>query len=100
MSLLNHCELQAFRKYVHLQSVFPEQGLWLQLMSWLCWHGMGVQVDILWEEIAEDMGWTIVDCLNHKVVLKKDVKSIKETLLSQVRRLRAVGWHLYNNNQR
>jgi hypothetical protein len=60
----------------------------------------GVQIDTPWEEIAEDMSWTIEDCLNHKVILKKDVKSIKETLLSHVRRLRAAGWHLYNNNQR
>eukprot|EP00884_Botryococcus_braunii_P015285 jgi/Botrbrau1/243/Bobra.0022s0218.1 len=60
----------------------------------------GPQLEITWEEIAEDLGWTVDDCLNQKVVLKKDAKLTKEILLTHVRRLRAVGWHLHTCIQR
>jgi hypothetical protein len=60
----------------------------------------GFQLEVTWDEVAEELGWSVDDCLNQKVILKKDLKASKEILLVHVRRLRAVGWHLHTETQR
>ncbi|KAL4519310.1 hypothetical protein Ndes2526A_g00403 [Nannochloris sp. 'desiccata'] len=51
----------------------------------------------LWEAAAAEMGWTPADCLQHKISFAKrcDEKKKVETLAAHLKRLRAVGWHLY-----
>ena len=60
------------------------------------------QPDESWEHISEGLGWSIADCLGHKLSFKKreDAKVIKDTLLTYVRRLRAAGWHLQTLKER
>jgi kinesin family protein C1 len=43
------------------------------------------------------MGWSVADCLQHKISFAKrcDEKKKVETLAAHLKRLRAVGWHLY-----
>jgi kinesin family protein C1 len=43
------------------------------------------------------MGWSPADCLQHKISFAKrcDEKKKVETLAAHLKRLRAVGWHLY-----
>lgn len=49
-----------------------------------------------WELVAEQTGWTIADCLSHKLSFKKrDDPKIKLAAMTQhIRRLRAAGRHL------
>lgn len=56
----------------------------------------------LWESTRESMGWSEVDCLNHKLSLPKrgDPGKKVETLGQHVKRLRALGWYLYGEQDR
>ena len=56
----------------------------------------------LWESTRESMGWSEVDCLNHKLSLPKrgDPGKKVETLGQHVKRLRALGWYLYREQER
>ncbi|PRW33188.1 kinesin-3 isoform X2 [Chlorella sorokiniana] len=58
--------------------------------------------DNIWEAVAEETGWTLTDCLSHKVAFAKraDAKSKVEALAQHVKRLRAAGWHLYDARER
>lgn len=58
--------------------------------------------DNIWEQIAEEMGWTPVDCLSHKVTFPKraDAKAKVEPLVLHVKRLRAAGWYLHDQKER
>ena len=53
----------------------------------------------MWEAAAEEMGWSPADCLQHRISFAKrcDDKKKVETLAAHLKRLRAVGWHLYEN---
>lgn len=56
--------------------------------------------ELSWDQIAAAVGWSPAECLDHKLVFKKkeDAKQLKETLLQYVRRLRALGRHLLDEN--
>lgn len=58
--------------------------------------------DGTWEAVAADMGWTLADCLGHKLAFAKraDAKAKVEVLAAHVKRLRAAGWHLLDARDR
>lgn len=49
-----------------------------------------------WDAVAAEMGWTLEQCLAHKLAFKKkdDPKVKAEAMAAQMRRLRAAGRHL------
>ena len=51
-----------------------------------------------WQAIATETGWNAADCLSHKLSFPKkaDPKAKMDVLGEHVKRLRAVGWHLYD----
>ena len=55
-----------------------------------------MQGDEAWEHISEAEGWTMQDCLGHRLSFKKkdDAKVIKEAMQQHIKRLRSLGWHL------
>ncbi len=55
-----------------------------------------------WEAVAAEMGWTLADCLGHKLAFAKraDAKAKVEVLATHVKRLRAAGWHLLDARDR
>lgn len=52
--------------------------------------------------MAEELGWTITDCLNHKLSFKKkeDPKAKHEAMGQHIKRLRAAGWYLSHSIER
>ncbi|GAB4823683.1 hypothetical protein N2152v2_010729 [Parachlorella kessleri] len=58
--------------------------------------------DNTWEQVAEETGWTVTDCLAHKITFQKraDAKAKVEPLVQHVKRLRAAGWYLHNQKER
>lgn len=58
--------------------------------------------DAVWEQIAEETGWSVTDCLAHKVTFAKraDAKAKVEPLVAHVKRLRAAGWYLHDQKER
>ena len=54
-----------------------------------------------WEAVAQEMGWTLLDCLQHKITFAKraDAKTKVDTLASHVKHLRLAGWALYSELQ-
>lgn len=56
----------------------------------------------LWEQVAEETGWGLADCLSHKITFAKraDAKAKVEPLVLHVKRLRAAGWHLLDQRER
>lgn len=58
--------------------------------------------DNAWEAVAAETGWTLADCLGHKVAFAKraDAKGKVEVLATHVKRLRAAGWHLLDARDR
>ena len=55
-----------------------------------------------WEQISEELGWSVTDCLNHKLSFKKkdDPKAKHEAMGQHIKRLRAAGWHLLHVMER
>lgn len=55
-----------------------------------------------WESISQELGWTVTDCLNHKLSFKKkdDPKAKHEAMGQHIKRLRAAGWHLLHVMER
>ena len=55
-----------------------------------------------WEHISEQLGWSVADCLNHKLSFKKkeDPKAKHEAMGQHIKRLRAAGWHLLHVMER
>ncbi|KAK9808744.1 hypothetical protein WJX72_002933 [[Myrmecia] bisecta] len=60
------------------------------------------QVEDTWEAISEETGWTLKECLNHKLLFKKrDADKAKNQVMGQhLRRLRAAGRHLLTEKER
>jgi hypothetical protein len=58
--------------------------------------------DNIWEQVAEETGWTVADCLSHKLSFPKraDAKAKVEPLVQHVKRLRAAGWYLHDQKER
>lgn len=58
--------------------------------------------DICWEQIADETGWSVSDCLSHKLTFTKrsDAKAKVEPLVQHVKRLRAAGWWLLDQSER
>jgi hypothetical protein len=54
--------------------------------------------DSIWDAVAEETGWTLADCLNHRLAFARraDAKAKVEALAQHVKRLRAAGWHLHD----
>lgn len=54
-----------------------------------------------WENISQEMSWTPVDCLSHKLSLPKNTAPVKkvDTLGVHVKRLRAAGWYLLQSKE-
>lgn len=52
--------------------------------------------------MAEELGWTVKDCLNHKLSFKKkdNPKDKHEAMGQHIKRLRAAGWHLLHSVER
>lgn len=63
---------------------------------------MSLQNEDSWEHISEQLGWSVADCLNHKLSFKKkdDPKSKHEAMGQHIKRLRAAGWHLLHVMER
>ena len=61
-----------------------------------------VQNEESWEQISQELGWTVADCLNHKLSFKKkeDPKAKHEAMGQHIKRLRAAGWHLLHIMER
>ena len=61
-----------------------------------------VQNEDSWEHISEQLGWSVADCLNHKLSFKKkeDPKAKHEAMGQHIKRLRAAGWHLLHVMER
>ena len=55
-----------------------------------------------WEHISQQLGWSVADCLNHKLSFKKkeDPKAKHEAMGQHIKRLRAAGWHLLHVMER
>lgn len=55
-----------------------------------------------WEQSSEQLGWSVADCLNHKLSFKKkeDPKAKHEAMGQHIKRLRAAGWHLLHVMER
>ncbi|KAL3149974.1 hypothetical protein ABBQ38_013330 [Trebouxia sp. C0009 RCD-2024] len=55
-----------------------------------------------WEHISQQLGWSVADCLNHKLSFKKkeDPKAKHEAMGLHIKRLRAAGWHLLHVMER
>ena len=53
-------------------------------------------IEETWEHISEAKNWTALDCLNHRVAVKKHEKDlvIKNTFQQHIKSLRALGRHL------
>lgn len=62
----------------------------------------GPQNEDSWEHISQQLGWTVSDCLNHKLSFKKkeDPKAKHEAMGQHIKRLRAAGWHLLHVMER
>ena len=60
-----------------------------------------MQQEESWEQISEEKGWSLEDCLNFKLLFKKGkgagTDKAKMTALSaHIKSLRAAGWHLFS----
>ena len=64
-------------------------------------EGVVLQQEETWEQISEEKGWSLEDCLNFKLLFKKGKGAMtdktKMVALSQhIKCLRAAGWHLFS----
>ncbi len=61
-----------------------------------------IQNEDSWESISQELGWTVTECLNHKLSFKKkdDPKAKHEAMGLHIKRLRAAGWHLLHVMER
>jgi hypothetical protein len=78
--------------------VFHDGTSSTQLSKTLSMHRQG---EPLWEDYAAE-GDTPQDCLGQKLSIKKrdSAAAVKEVTLAYIKRLRALGWHLYHQSER
>lgn len=55
-----------------------------------------------WKAVAEEMGWTPLDCLQHKITFTKraDAKTKIDSLATHMKHLRLAGWMLQTELER